>query len=615
MNQPPRLKDMNDQDMNDQDCNIKTIDSYYLAARRRALRQLIESMLFENILVHTNQALPDGDLEFSIVGIDVDGYEVRYLSKGNITESYGRIRLHTPTIRESRHSRGEASSIALFLAEAGQKFEYDEVKFSSFIAELSNTVVKDAAALKFNSNLSIDSLVSFDDFESSVTNGHLYHPCYKSRIGFNLQENEAYTNDFRPFVNFFWIAIRRERAKIYVVDGIDFDSLIATEIEENILEKFKKSILQINKKIEDYIFLPVHPWQWKEKIVLEYVDEIACGDLIPLGFHPDQYSPQQSLRSLSNHTRKNAYTVKVALSIINTSADRLLSPHNVANSAIVSDWLGRLLNDDTYLKQVLDFSFVKEVAGIYDDKSHLPSVLEKRRFGLIGTIWRESIYQYIRPGDCAMPATALCFVDANGQAVADDWIQKHGLRFWIANFLEVMLTPFIHLLYAHGIAFEAHAQNTILIFRDGLPTRVAVRDLPGGIRFSREYLQAPETCPMLLDAPNYRLSPGERSVLDATPDEVVWYFHDAIFFVHIAEIAHFFNTRHELPESEFWGMVSGTILRYQDKFPELKARFSALDLFQPKIRISQFARRKIFEGIVSHAYQVVSNPLKYQGVA
>ncbi|MGX8883976.1 IucA/IucC family protein [Methylovorus sp. SPW-M1] len=605
--------------MDDQEIGTRAANVYYVAARRRALKQLIEAMLFENILTHSKTQITPEEMEFHVEAIDANGNQVRYVSKGVVSASYGRIRLQGPTIRLSKDTAGEAPSIALFLAEVDQTIACDEAKFSAFIAELNNTVAKDAAALEFNANLDIDHLNNleryvFDAYESAVFNGHLYHPCYKSRIGFSLGENEAYTNDFGALVNFNWIAILRNRARIYTIDGVNIDQLIASELQEPSVEYFNQQILQAGKKIEDYIFLPVHPWQWQEKLVFEYVDDIAAGDLIFLGTHPDSYSPQQSLRSLSNQTRKNAYTVKVALSIINTSADRLLSPHNVANSAMVSQWLASILDNDPYLRDDLGFSFIKEVAGIYDDKSHLPQALEKRKFGLIGTIWRESIYHYIQPEEFAIPATALCFSDAKGKSVSDDWIRQHGLIPWVERLLDVLLTPFMHLLYAHGIGFEAHAQNTILIFQDGLPVRAAVRDLPGGIRFARDYLQAPETCPMLLDAPEYRLTPGERSVLDATPQEVVWYLHDAIFFVHVAEIAHFLNAKYALDETDFWGMVSRTIERYQLSFPDLEERYVSLDLFQPRIRISQFARRKIFEAGVGNAYQTVENPLKRSDV-
>lgn len=592
----------------------RALNSNYLVARRRALRQLLESMLFENILEYSEKLLSTDCSEYAIKAVDANGKSVSYQVKGVRTASYGRIRLQDPVIRISEQSRGEAQSIALFLGEIASGIDEEENRYSFFISELNNTVAKDAEALRFNSNLKIADLNAsnsiFDAYETAVFNGHLYHPCYKSRMGFNLEENQEYTNDFGGLINLIWLAIRRDRAKIHTLDGLDIERLIADELQQVYLNEFARIVVNAGKRVEDYIYLPVHPWQWKEKIVFEYVDDIANGDVIFLGSHTDKYSPQQSLRSLSNQTRKSAHTIKVALSIINTSADRLLSPHNVANSAMISQWLASILQSDLYLKDELRFNFVKEVAGIYDDKSHLPAIVEKRKFGLIGTIWRESIHMYLQPEEFAIPATALCFLDSQNKSVSDDWIAAHGLRAWMEKLLDVLLKPFVHLLYAHGIGFEAHAQNTILIFRDGLPVRAAVRDLPGGIRFTRDYLQQPESCPMLLDAPEYRLIPGERSVLDATPQEVVWYLHDAIFFVHLAEIARFLHMHQGLDESEFWKMASRVIEDYQEKFPELEERYSALDLFQTPIRLSQFSRRKIFADTGGHAYQRVMNPLK-----
>lgn len=589
--------------------SVDAIGSNYIAVKSRALRQLTESMLFEDVLHHTREKLENEVVEFIISGLDSVGNQVTYTCTGRVSDSYGRVRINSEILRKTVDQEIEAPSIALFLAETAQLFEPNQEKLSIFIAELNNTVAKDCAAHHFNSSISLDQLRTYDDFESAVIDGHRYHPCYKSRIGFDLLDNCTYGHDFHPSVNLFWIALRKSMACTYASQSIDFEKLIHEEIGEKVFNEFREHIVNNNEQAEDYVFVPVHPWQWREKIQLEYVDEIACNDLIPLGFHPDDYRPQQSTRTLSNQTKQNAYTVKLALSIVNTSADRLLSPHNVANSAPVSDWLNEILQEDDFLKDELDFSFIREVAGVHDNRSHLPQTLKQRRFGMIGAIWRESIYMHLRPGEFAIPATALCFVDAKGQALADNWIENYGLHPWVSKLLEVFLTPFVHLTYAHGIGFEAHAQNTILIFHDGLPLRVAVRDLPGGIRFDRSYLQYPELCPSLDDAPGFRLRPGQRSVLDATAQEVVWYLHDSIFFVHVAEISHFLHSRYGLPETTFWKMAADAILKYQEKFPELHQRFKAFDLFKPEIRISQYSKRKLYDEDTKGAYHYVPNPL------
>ncbi|SFU45038.1 hypothetical protein SAMN05216339_102311 [Nitrosomonas eutropha] len=100
-------------------------------------------MLFENILEYSERSLSTGCSEYTIKAVGTNGKSV----------SYGRIRLQDPVTRISEQSRGEALSVALFLGEIASEIDGEENKYSFFISELNNTVVKDAEALRFNSNL------------------------------------------------------------------------------------------------------------------------------------------------------------------------------------------------------------------------------------------------------------------------------------------------------------------------------------------------------------------------------------------------------------------------------------------------------------------------------
>lgn len=50
---------------------------------------------------------------------------------------------------------------------------------------------------------------------------------------------------------------------------------------------------------------------------------------------------------------------------------------------------------------------------------------------------------------------------------------------WFGRYLEVSLRPLIRLLVRHGIALEAHTQNSLVVLDDGRPARFVVRDLEG----------------------------------------------------------------------------------------------------------------------------------------
>ena len=46
----------------------------------------------------------------------------------------------------------------------------------------------------------------------------------------------------------------------------------------------------------------------------------------------------------------------------------------------------------------------------------------------------------------------------------------------------------IHMLYYHGIAFESHAQNMMLIHEKWLAYTYCLKDFHDGVRFKREHL-------------------------------------------------------------------------------------------------------------------------------
>ena len=63
-------------------------------------------------------------------------------------------------------------------------------------------------------------------------------------------------------------------------------------------------------------------------------------------------------------------------------------------------------------------------------------------------------------------------------------------RAWLEQYLEVSLRPLTRLLVRHGIALEAHTQNSLVALDDGWPVRFVVRDLEGA-SLNRDHPRAP----------------------------------------------------------------------------------------------------------------------------
>ncbi len=89
----------------------------------------------------------------------------------------------------------------------------------------------------------------------------------------------------------------------------------------------------------------------------------------------------------------------------------------------------------------------------------------------------------------------------------------------------------IHMLYYHGIAFESHAQNMMLIHENGWPTRIALKDFHDGVRFKREHLSEAASHLTLKPMPEAHKKVNSNSFIETDDNVSYTTFHDAVFFL------------------------------------------------------------------------------------
>ncbi len=579
-------------------------------AQRRVLRQLIEALLFEHVL--TARAIEDSGNErsgcaFEIAARDSEGLPVAYRCHGHVSDSFGRIRLDdTPPMRLAADGASTPATVQQFLLEAGPANGADGVLLARFLHELQQTVLKDTLALYLRQPPAGERDLAA--LEAQLQDGHPYHPCYKSRIGFDPVDNLAYGPEFAPSVRLVWLALHKRHAVLAACRDIDAAAFLRDELGEAQFTRLTAPLHRLGLAPDDYLLLPVHPWQWREHIAVELFPLLHSRDLVWLGEGDDMYRPLQSIRSLANASQPRRAHVKLPISIVNTSADRILSCHNVQNAAPVSDWLCDIQAHDAALRGY-GLVFLREVLGVTYRPAGLPPFLEQRRYGVLGAVWRESIETHLRAGEAAAPFSGLCQCEADGHPYIAPWVERHGLDTWLDALLEATVPPLVHLLYAHGVGMEAHAQNIVLIHQAGLPRRIALKDLPGGLRFLRACLHQPERCPPLAPTPSFRKQVNATAGMEAaTPEQVRDYFHDAVFFINFGELSLFLRRHYGLHEADFWGRMADCIHRYQARHPELAARFAAFDLFAPTVVVEQLAKRRLYAETEARL-QTVPNPL------
>lgn len=578
----------------------------FVDVRRRIFRQLVESLIYEGVVPYQ---VENG--VFRINGQTEDGKSVTYLAVGKRMLTFNRIRLSEwPVLRQSEGMAAEAESLAQFLLEVRDGMGADEGRLAHFIYELEQTLFKDtlAQAYRREEGRSLQGLL-YDELEGDVMDGHPYHPSYKSRIGFDFADNYAYGPEYKGEILPIWLAAHKSVTQLAVSNRLQYETFLRTELGEGQWNLFTEQVVQAGLNADDYLFLPVHPWQWQNQIASAFHDDLRTKRLLYLGTAQDSYRPQQSIRTMANHTSPEKAYIKLSMSIINTSTGRVLAPHTVQNAPVVSDWLKSLQADDPFLRDELRVILLGEVMGMSYDPPAPSQLVQSKTYGIAGCIWRESLHTFLEEEEEAVPFNSLTSIDLDGRPMIAPWVEANGAEAWLRHLFQVSILPLVHFLYKHGIAMETHAQNAVLVHKQGVPARLALKDFHDGIRFSVQKLGAPEKYPALFSTPEYHARVNANSFIETDDlDAVRDFMHDAFFFINLGELALLMAEHFAYDETQFWSLARQVIEEYQARFPELAERFELFDLFVPTIEVEQLTKRRLFPDTELRVH-VVSNPL------
>ncbi|UOK64493.1 IucA/IucC family siderophore biosynthesis protein [Paenibacillus sp. OVF10] len=634
-------------------------EAVYVGVQERIMRQTLEAMWFEGILdSHVSGSA------WRTSGLTPSGDSVAYTCEAERKFSFGRVKVKKGSIQREGVS---CTDLDLFLEEIVLN-ALKGANVTAFIQELLETMAKDSqcrAILPLNIP-SEDR--HYDALESHMTDGHLYHPSYKSRLGFSLKDNLAYGPEFNTEVALVWVAVKKEFAQTAVSAGYSSEELVGQHLTVEDAQRFHQILQQqgrgdmneksqagadgypidtevrgtirgsVGKTIHEtahgkdseavcgpgseigkvgeigseagdrYVFIPVHPWQWEHQLESVYARQLMDGDIVYLGPSSSPYRAQQSIRSLSNRVNPEAPYIKLALSITNTSSTRILAQHTTQNAPLISDWLNELVREDELLQQA-QFGILKEIMGLSFRYEQLPATQYGRAYGTLGAIWRENVSVHLKQGETAWPLNALMLVQPDGVPFIQDAVEQHGVEKWSEALVRTVTLPIIHLLYAQGIALESHAQNIILVLEDNLPKRIIIKDLHDGVRYVPDQLLHPERAPKLNPEPETHRKFNRYSFIYAGDvSEVRDYTYDAFFFICMTDIALALE-KFGLSEEAFWQLCAGVIVDYQKQHPEYAERFVAFDLFAEDALIEEMTKRRLY-GDGELYFRKASNPLK-----
>ncbi|MFD0672083.1 IucA/IucC family protein [Cohnella sp. GCM10027633] len=570
----------------------------FAAASERVMRQTLEALLFEGI-IEARQL----ENTWHFTGRTVEGAEVGYACEASRKASFGRVRIAAGTIRREGNTCADAF---LFLEEVVQN-AIEGPLVSAFIRELLETLAKDSQSKDQEPDRVPERDRHYEALESHMMDGHRYHPAYKSRLGFSLADNAAFGPEFDQEVGLYWVAVSETYIDAALAAGRSVDELYEAHLTGEDRRRFERAVAEHGLPGVRYSYLPVHPWQMEHVVPTVFAAQLAGGDIVPLGPSTRPYRAQQSIRTLSLRGEPAPY-LKLSLSLVNTSTSRILAQHTVLNAPLIADWMDRIAKSDEWLRRER-FELLREWAGATFRYDKLSAVQYKIAYGTLGTIARENVAVHLAEGEEAWPLNAVFYEQRDGEPFIAPAVRRHGLEAWSGALVRTLVRPIVHLLYAHGIALESHAQNIILVTVNGLPTRIIVKDLHDGVRYVPGLLRHPEWEPELRPEPETHRAFNRYSFLRASKAaEVRDYTLDAFFFICMSDIC-FALEALGLDERTFWRTCAEAIAEYEREHPDLAERFALFDLFADDALIEEMTKRRIY-GDGQLFFRKADNPLR-----
>ncbi|MFE7870369.1 IucA/IucC family protein [Micromonospora humida] len=422
----------------------------------------------------------------------------------------------------------------------------------------------------------------FQAIETGMTEGH---PCFvanNGRIGFGVHEYHAYAPEAGRPVRLVWVAAHRDHATFSSAADLDYATLLHTELGPDTLARFTATLADAGVDPDDYLLIPVHPWQWWNRLAVTFAGEVARRRLVCLGEAPDEYLPQQSIRTFFNVTEPRRHYVKTALSVLNMGFLRGLSAAYMEATPAINDWLVDLVTGDPVLTGT-GLTILRERAAVgyrhpqYEAATDRYSPYRK----MLAALWRESPVPGLAPGRRLSTMAALLHTDRDGRSLAAALIAESGLpaREWLRRYLDAYLVPLLHSFYAHRLAFMPHGENVILVLHDGVVERVIFKDIAEEI--------------VVMD-PDADLPPLVRRVRAAIPDDeqLLTIFTDVFdcFFRHLNAVLAGAGV---LDEDDFWRTVADCATDYAARVPHLADRLRRHDLFAPEFTLSCLNRLQL----------------------
>ncbi|MGX1927474.1 IucA/IucC family protein [Vibrio sp. NH-7] len=543
------------------------LQKYWATANKALVGKILSEFAYEQAF----QFQPNGDR------LDL------YLAKGvsysfcGETNIWGQVRIDPTTIVRTAGSEPPSGiTAAQLMRDLQPLLNMSDDAFAEHLEDLNATLLGDCKIwLRKETMTARDLALLGGEQQQSYFDGHPKFAFNKGRRGWGLHDLRDYAPEAEKAIQLDWVAVHRDIIQLATNQHVNWQELLSASISRDELNEMDRIVAAFNVDIADYHYVPVHPWQWENKVAMLFTQELALKQMLFIGSFGDAFLPQLSLRTLSNLTRPNSFDIKLPLTVMNTSCYRGIPGKYILAGPMASDWIDSVFKSDPVLVEK-GTQVLQEPAAAFAHQHDYQQLTDApyRYHELLGVIWRESAASKLAPNEHAVLMAALMESDNQGQPLIAEYIALSGLstEAWLTQLFDSVVIPYYHLLCKYGVSLIAHGQNVTLVMENHQPKRILLKDFQGDMRLVDQ------------DYPEQASLPDPvKQVTVRLPESLI---------IHDLQTGHFVTTLRFISpllaklgfsEQEFYRLLGDRIKRYMAENPEYQHRFAKFDLFKPQI--------------------------------
>ena len=317
-----------------------------------------------------------------------------------------------------------------------------------------------------------------------MTEGHPAFVANNGRIGFGADDYAAYAPEAGADVRLLWLArTPRSEAHLSLAHDVDERALYRGRARRRTSSaSFEARLRDLGLDPADYLYLPVHPWQWDAPAGDHLRARRRPAALVPLGEGADAHRAQQSIRTFFPIEHPDAVLRE----------GRAGDPEHGVPARPVAGLHGRDAGHQRLGRRRWS-SGDETLAGV-----RVLGAARARRDRLDRATSSTGCPAPRRTARCSRRcgARARCRGWRRGRAAGDDGLaaaprpRRRGARgragrgrrgcrprSGCATYLRAYLRPLVHCLLAHDLAFMPHGENLVMVLDGHVPTRMLMKDI------------------------------------------------------------------------------------------------------------------------------------------